>query len=93
MQVLVGRARPPSSTNSQEGGRTDRFVLEVGNEPSAQRAAGHAMMDVLTLGIWEVLGSVGEVVQGQELTLVVQYNERDRVTNIVKHEELGGQMK
>jgi hypothetical protein len=29
----------------------------VRNEPSAGRAIGHGVMDVLTLGLWEIVGT------------------------------------
>jgi hypothetical protein len=33
------------------------YEYEVGNEPSAGRAIGHGVMDVLTLGLWEIVGT------------------------------------
>ena len=42
---------PIASTSLEGGGRLDIYAYELGNAPSAGRAVGHAVMDVLTLGI------------------------------------------
>jgi hypothetical protein len=66
-----------------EGGRrADVYQYEVGNEPSAGRAAGHAVMDVLTLGIWEIVGTPIEGVQGEKYTATIVYDESDRVVDL-----------
>ncbi len=72
----------PSQTHLTEAGRTDVFELERGNEPSAGRAAGHAVMDVLTLGIWEVVGTPIEGVAGETFTLTIQYDTDEKVTKV-----------
>ena len=72
----------PSQTHLTDEGRTDVFKLERGNEPSSGRAAGHAVMDVLTLGIWEIIGTPIEGVAGETFTLSIQYDKEEKVTKV-----------
>jgi len=73
---------PASSTTLEDGCRIDVYQYELGNKPSAGRAVGHAVMDVLTLGLWEIAGTPIEAVQGEKKELVVHYDPDDRVTAI-----------
>lgn len=72
----------PTQTYAKEEGRTDVFHLERGNQPSAGRAVGHAAMDVLTLGLWEVVGSPIEGFTGDKFTVSIDYDADDIVTNV-----------
>ncbi len=72
----------PTQTLAKEGGRTDVFHLERGNQPSAGRAVGHAAMDLITLGLWEVVGAPIEGFTGDTFTLSIDYDADDTVTNI-----------
>lgn len=62
---------------------------QVGNEPSAGRAVAHGVMDVLTLGIWEIAGTPIEAIQGETYQATVAYDHQDRVTEI-KTRKIGG---
>jgi hypothetical protein len=55
------------------------YSYELGNAPSAGRAIGHGVMDVLTLGLWEVVGTPIEAFQGETRRLSVTYGADDRV--------------
>jgi hypothetical protein len=55
----------------------DIYEYEVGSEPSAGRAVAHGVMDVLTLGIWEIAGTPIEKYQA-----TVVYDDQDRVAEI-----------
>lgn len=90
-QVRVGATRgevelqmgPPAQTNIDElGRRIDVYDYEVGNEPSPGRAAGHAVMDVLTLGIWEIVGTPVEGFTGEKFRLSVTYSADDKVERV-----------
>jgi hypothetical protein len=72
----------PTQTLTTETGRTDIFQLERGNEPSAGRAVGHAAMDVLTLGAWEIVGTPIEGFTGDKFTVTIEYDTDDKVTKI-----------
>lgn len=71
---------PVSSTRLPEGGSVDIYEFEVGRGPNDQRAMAHGMMDILTLGIWEVPGTLIEMSVGQKRRIQVTYGSDDRVT-------------
>jgi hypothetical protein len=66
----------------EDGRRADVYEYEIGNQPSAGRAAGHAVMDVLTLGFWEIVGTPIEGVQGEKYHATVVYDDDDRVVDL-----------
>ena len=80
----------PVRTNAGAGGsRIDVYEYEIGNEPSGGRAVAHGVMDVLTLGLWEIAGTPIEAVQGEKYEATLTYDEQDRVTDI-KTRKIGG---
>ena len=70
------------TTPLPDGGRADVYAYEIGNEPSAGRAVGHGVMDVLTLGIWEVVGTPIEAFQGETYHATITYDASDKVADI-----------
>lgn len=72
----------PSQTSATEAGRTDIFRLERGNAPSTGRALGHRAMDVLTLGLWEVVGTPIEGFSGDEFTVTIEYDAAEKVMKV-----------
>lgn len=55
----------------------------VGNEPSTGRAVGHAAMDVLTLGVWEIIGTPIEAMnQGEKINVTIRYDSDGNATNV-----------
>jgi hypothetical protein len=81
-EIELHLGTPTRSTLLEGGHRADVYEYEVGNEPSAGRAAGHAVMDVLTLGIWEIVGTPIEGVQGEKYTATIVYDENDKVVDL-----------
>jgi hypothetical protein len=81
-EVELHLGSPIKSTLLEDGRRADIYAYEIGNEPSGGRAAGHAVMDVLTLGIWEVVGTPIEGVQGEKYNATIVYDENDRVVDL-----------
>ncbi len=73
---------PIASVTTPEGNRTDIYEYELGNEPSAGRAIGHGVMDVLTLGLWEVVGTPIEGFTGSKHRITIVYGPDDRITSI-----------
>jgi hypothetical protein len=64
---------------------TDTFIACRGKEASTGRAIGHGIMDVLTLGLWEVVGTPVEVISdasGKCRRIVVEYDENNKLINI-----------
>ena len=73
---------PTSSVTTPDGGRTDIYEYELGNEPSAGRAIGHGIMDVLTLGLWEFVGTPIEGFTGSTHRISIVYGRDDRIIAI-----------
>ena len=61
----------------------------MGNEPSGGRALGHAIMDVLTLGVWEVVGTPIEAASSSRMRLTIVYKD-DKIKTIRAGETKGG---
>ena len=81
-KVELQLGKPVRSASLDDGGRVDIYQYEIGNEPSAGRAVGHGVMDVLTLGIWEVVGTPIEAFQGEKHEAAITYDQNDSVVNI-----------
>ena len=73
---------PIKTVTNKDGTRIDVDEYEIGNEPSAARAIGHGVMDVLTLGLWELIGTPIEGFQGDKYRLIVVYDSEDRVRSL-----------
>ncbi len=72
----------PSQTNLTDAGRVDTFDLERGNQPSIGRAIGHAFLDLITLGLWELAGTPLEAISGESFRLTITYDNEDKVTKV-----------
>lgn len=73
---------PPADIQEENGLPMDIYEYETGNDPSAGGAIGHGVMDVLTLGLWEVVGTPIEGFQGEKKRVVVMYDDKDVATKI-----------
>jgi hypothetical protein len=81
-EVQMQLGSPKHSLTLDDGRRTDLYEYEIGNEPSAGRAIGHGAMDVLTFGLWEVVGAPIEGVQGERYQATITYDRDDKVLDI-----------
>jgi len=73
----------PVSVATVDPGKTQaKYQYDIGNEPSAGRAVAHGAMDVLTLGLWEVVGTPVELASGDKLELTITYNELDEIEHV-----------
>ena len=80
IEMQVG---PATSVRSlPEGGEVCTYEYEIGNEPSAGRAVAHGAMDVLTLGLWELVGTPVEAMQGQKYRMTVIYDDEGTAREI-----------
>jgi hypothetical protein len=77
--IAIATLGPPHKTYVTDGSRVDVFKLKRGDKPSAGRAMAHGVLDLMTLGVWEVLGTPIEVMQGEAFYLTVSYDDQDRV--------------
>lgn len=80
--VVLLNLGPPAQTRTTETGRTDVFRLQRGNQQSAGRAIAHGFMDVLTLGLWEVVGTPIEGFVGNNFTVSIDYDRADKLMQI-----------
>jgi hypothetical protein len=81
-EVEMHLGNPKNSTTLEDGRRVDTYEYEIGNEPSAARAIGHGAMDVVTLGLWEVIGTPIEGVQGERYDAAITYDRDDKVVDL-----------
>ncbi len=81
-EVEMHLGSPSMSTTLEDGTRVDIYEYEIGNEPSAGRAIGHGVMDVLTLGLWEIAGTPIEGTQGEKRQITIKYDSNDCVKSI-----------
>jgi hypothetical protein len=68
---------PVSRSVLKAGGSVCEYDYELGNRASTNRAVGHAVVDVLTLGVWEVFASGYELSRGTKYRATVEYDSRD----------------
>lgn len=82
VQAKVGL--PSHAIQDKDGKWIDTYLIITGNKPSAGRAIGHGVMDVLTLGVWEVIGTPIEAVAGGEEhdRFVIYYDEEDKIEKV-----------
>ncbi len=73
-EVETQLGSPTSVKTLPDGDTACTYEYEIGNEPSPGRAAFHGGMDVLTLGIWELVGTPIEALQGQKFEMTVTYD-------------------
>lgn len=80
--VVILNLGQPTKTLLTDNKRMDVFELERGNEQSVGRATGHAVMDLLTLGGWELIGTPIEGFAGDTITLQIEYDEENKVRSV-----------
>ena len=84
--VELQLGKPVNVVTLQNGDVLCEYEYQIGNEKSAGRAAGHAALDVITLGLWEVAGTPIEAAAGKKKRLTIQYRDNCIVTiNNVKN--------
>ena len=81
-EVELQLGTPVSVVTLDSGNVINVYEYEVGNDPSAGRAVGHAAMDVLTLGVWEIVGTPIEGFQGDRRSVQVEYDSNDNVVGV-----------
>ena len=80
IELTMGKA--VKTISQKDGSRIDVYEYEVGNDPSAARATGHAVMDLLTFGLWEIVGTPMEGFQGDDHKLSITYDKDDVATAV-----------
>src|SRR3954451_3470657 len=80
--MVLAELGQPTATEVREGVKVDVFSFVQGYDKVNKgiRTAGHAVGDVLTLGLWEVVGTPTEMVSdGDKLAYEVTYDHKDAV--------------
>lgn len=81
-EIELTLGSPVKTITLENINRMDVYEYQIGNEPSAGRATGHAVMDLLTLGLWEIIGTPVEASQGDKHSLTIIYDKEDKVVSI-----------
>ena len=84
--VIMSKLGPPDTSRVLEDGRTeDTYLIKEGNEASSGRAWAHAGLDLLSLGLWEVVATPYELAQGENKSrYVITYDAAGNVVNVQK---------
>jgi len=84
--VIMSKLGPPDTTRTLEDGQTeDTYLIKEGNEASSGRAWADAGLDLLSLGIWEVVATPYELAQTEEKSRwVITYDTAGNVVNAQK---------
>ena len=84
-EAVISRiGEPEHSAPDEEGNYVDTYTLVRGNEPSTTRAVVHGTLDVFTLGLWEIMGTPFEAIEGAETKseIVIHYDSEERIKRI-----------
>ncbi len=73
---------PHGSALVGEGRLEAVYRYELGNEPAPARAVMHGVLDVLTMGIWEVVGTPIEGFQGTKYEATIVYDAEGKVESL-----------
>ncbi len=83
--LLLAELGQPVSTDMKDGKKVDVFSFRQGYSKVAKggRALFHGAADVMTLGLWEGVGTPTEMVfDGKKMSFKVTYDADDRVEKI-----------
>ena len=84
--VLLAELGQPVGTEVKDGKRVEVFSFVQGYRKGVKvgRTIGHTAADVMTLGLWEVVGTPTEAtLNGHQIAYEVTYNTSDRVEQVV----------
>jgi len=81
-EVELQLGAPTKVSTLKNGHVLNIYEYEIGNEPSTGRAIGHGVLDILTLGAWEIIGTPVEGFTGDKRQVQIEYDENDYVVNV-----------
>jgi hypothetical protein len=81
-RIEMQLGQPKSVQMNAQGKTTFLYEYQVGNESSAGRAIVHSAMDLMTLGLWEVIGTPIEIANGDKFQIAITYNADETVETI-----------
>ena len=88
--VIMSKLGPPETSKKNDDGTTiDSYLIKEGDEKSSGRAWAFAGLDLLTLGLWELVATPYELAQGEtSYRVLITYDEQGEVTDV---QRLGSQ--
>jgi len=84
-QVVLAEMGLPASYEDRNGVRSEVYKFRQGYSQPAKisRAVLHGAADIVTVGLWEVVGTPTEYVfSGTDMLVLVTYNRYDRVDTV-----------
>lgn len=84
--MLLAEFGPPAVSEMRDGKKYEiyKFVQGYSAGAKAGRAVFHGAADVLTLGLWEVVGTPAEgVFSGDEMAYEVSYDKDNRIDEVI----------
>jgi hypothetical protein len=82
-EIEMALGHPKSTSPHENGQLTAVYEYTAGDEPSKARAVGHGVMDVLTLGLWEVVGTPIEAInRGDKIGVTVLYDQEGNALDV-----------
>lgn len=82
-EVELSLGHPTAVSVAEDGSTIATYQYTIGNKPSVGRAVGHGVLDVLTFGIWEVVGTPIEAFnQGDVKNVTVTYDASGNVSAV-----------
>jgi len=85
--VVIAKLGPPeTSTKSNDENYEDSYLIVKGNAPSIGRAVAHGALDIVTTGLWEIVGTPMEMGAGHEdvSRYIIHYDAEDKIKDIQK---------
>ena len=86
---FIMRDYTPNVIFTEEDDRIEEYEIQIGNAPSGGRAIGHGVMDVLTFGAWEIIGTPVEAVASGKNTVTITYRD-DKILKLQGGRTEGG---
>jgi hypothetical protein len=79
--AVIANLGPPKQSIGSDGRRVEVYEYKTAHEPSPWRAIVHGILDVSSLGLWEIIGTPIEMAQGEKVRVAVEYDENGSVLN------------
>jgi hypothetical protein len=83
--MLLGEFGAPATSETRKGRKYEifKFVQGYSTGVKAGRALFHGAADVMTLGMWEVVGTPAEAIfSGDEMAFEVSYDRNNRIDQV-----------
>lgn len=80
---MISSFGPPKESVDSDGGRVEVYEYKSGTQPAPWRAVVHGLLDLSSLGLWEIVGTPIEMNQSGKERITVQYDESGKVVNIL----------